>query len=100
MAVVPAHSNCWEQVTAAEVVSNPALSAIRDPKRSVLWFEHDKTDTYLFRTQEGTLGILRIAGLSDDRRTVLIRYRLVSREPHTTPVALPSQTDTTLTPTP
>ena len=39
---------------------------------------HDHPDTYMFRTGEGTLGMLRIVGLSPRGQGMKIRYKLIN----------------------
>ena len=77
MAVVPVNSQRWEQATPAEIIADPELARIRDPKRPFIFPARDKSDTYLFRTAEGTPGILQVVGLTPNNRNVKIRYKLV-----------------------
>ena len=39
---------------------------------------NDRPNTYIFRTGEGTLGMLRIVGLSQNGQGVTIRYKLIA----------------------
>lgn len=77
MAVVPVDPRCWVEATGADVAGDPELGRIHEPKRTSLTLSPNKTDTYMFRTQEGTPGLLRVLGTSDDRRAARICYKLV-----------------------
>jgi hypothetical protein len=77
MSVIAVEGTQWEKATEEELIRNPALSAVRHSPRRLLVLGHNRPDTYLFRTGEGTLGMLRIVGLSQDGRGVNILYKLV-----------------------
>jgi hypothetical protein len=79
MTVTAVEGNRWEKATEEELMRNPALSAGRHSPRRLLVLGHNRPDTYMFRTGEGTLGMLRIVGLSEDGRGVKICYKLVNR---------------------
>lgn len=76
LAAVPVERRLWADATPAQVATHPALAQIHDPKRTALSPERDGTDTFLFRTQEGTAGILQIRGVGPDSRSVKLRYKL------------------------
>ena len=78
MTVVPAEGKAWEETTEAELFGNPALSPRTHSPRRLLVMGHDRPDIYLFRTGEGTLGMLQLVGPSQDGQGVNIRYRLVN----------------------
>jgi hypothetical protein len=40
---------------------------------------NNRPDTYIFRTGDGTLGMLRIVGLSQHSQGVKIRYKLLNQ---------------------
>lgn len=77
MTVVPVERNCWEKTTSEELVANATLSPARHAPRRLLVLGQDRPDTYMFRTGEGTLGMLQIVGLNQDGRGVKIRYKLI-----------------------
>jgi hypothetical protein len=49
------------------------------------WHYEDKADIIEFRTREGNLGILKVAGLTENPRGVKIRYKLVQPTASTAP---------------
>jgi hypothetical protein len=79
MAIVPLSGKCWDKITEDELISNPALAPGRHAPRRLLVLGHNRPDTYLFRTGEGTLGMLQIMGLSQHGQGVKIRYKLIER---------------------
>ena len=78
MNCVPVAGRRWEQITEEELLNNPALAPGRHFPRRLLLQGGDHPDTYLFRTGEGALGMLRIAGLGDRGRGVRICYKLIN----------------------
>jgi hypothetical protein len=77
MSVVAVTGKCWEGATEEELRGNPALAPKRHSPRRLLVLGQNRPDTYIFRTGEGTLGILQIVGLSSDGQGVKIRYKLI-----------------------
>jgi hypothetical protein len=77
MTVVPLDTKCWEESAAEAVCGIPRSAADRHSPRRLLFLASGQPDTYVFQTDQGTLGILRLVGLSDDRHGVKIRYKLV-----------------------
>ncbi|HWX19691.1 MAG TPA: hypothetical protein VN578_07270 [Candidatus Binatia bacterium] len=78
MIIVPVEAKCWEETTEQELLDNPALAPVRHSPRRLLVLRNDQPDTYIFRTGEGTLGMLRLVGLSEHGRGVKIRYKLIN----------------------
>jgi hypothetical protein len=78
MNIVAVDGKCWEKNTEKELLANPTLAPRTHSPRRLLVLGDNRPDTYLFRTGEGTLGMLRIVGLSEDGRGVKICYKLVS----------------------
>jgi hypothetical protein len=78
MIIVAAEGKCWEDTTEEELLANPALAPKGHSPRKLLILGNNRPDTYLFRTAEGNLGVLRIDGLSENGRGVKIRYKLIS----------------------
>jgi hypothetical protein len=78
MTLVAVEGKRWEETTEEELLGNPALGPGRHSPRRLLVLGHNRPDTYMFRTGEGTLGMLRIVGLSQHGRGVKIRYKLVN----------------------
>src|ERR1043166_1942984 len=77
MTIVAVEGRCWEETTEEELLGNPALAPGQHSPRKLLVLGRDP-DTYVFRTREGTLGMLRIVGLSQHGRGVNIRYKLIN----------------------
>jgi len=77
MAVVPAASNSWDVVTPQQVVTNWGLGQQEPNKITPISTVTEKTDTFLFRTREGGLGVLQILGRATSPTAVKIRYRLL-----------------------
>ena len=78
MAIVPVEEKCWE-AKEEELADDPALAPGRHSPRRLLLLGPNRPNTYLFRTAEGTLGMLRTVGLSEDGWGVKIRYRLIKQ---------------------
>ena len=78
MTIVAVDRKCWEETTEEELRGNPALAPGQHSPRKLLVLGLDRPDTYMFRTGEGTLGMLRIVGLSHPRRGVTICYKLIN----------------------
>jgi hypothetical protein len=79
MIVKPVEGKCWEETTEQELLGNPALAPVSHAPRRLLVVGDNLPDTYVFRTGEGTVGMLRIVGLSEHRPGVKIRYKLINR---------------------
>ena len=77
MTLVAVEGKCWEETTEEELLGNPALAPGQHSPRKLLVLGRDP-DTYVFRTGEGTLGMLRIVGLSQHGRGVNICYKLIN----------------------
>src|ERR1051326_4342715 len=85
MTVVAVESKCWEQTTAEELLGNPALAPRQHSPRRLLVLGENQPDTYIFRTGDGTLGMLQLVGVT--QQGVKIRYKLINpvgsgSEPH------------------
>ena len=78
MTIVAVDGKCWEETTEEELLGNPALAIGRHSPRRLLVLGHNRPGTYMFRTGEGTLGMLRIVGVSPRGRGVNIRYKLIN----------------------
>jgi hypothetical protein len=78
MNIVAVDCKCWEKTTEKELLANPVLARRSHSPRKLLVLGENRPDTYLFRTGEGTLGMLRILGLSQDRRGVKVSYKLIT----------------------
>ena len=78
MTVVGVERKCWDESTSGELLENPELSPKRHSPRRLLVLGNGETNTYMFRTGDGTLGMLRIIGLSRDGRGVQICYKLIN----------------------
>jgi hypothetical protein len=78
MTIVPVDRKCWEQTTEQEIINNPALASVPHSPRRLLVAGNKQGDTYIFRTAEGTLGMMRIVGWSQADRGVKINYKLIN----------------------
>jgi hypothetical protein len=78
MTIVPVTAKCWETTTEQELLDNPALAPVPHSPRRLLVVGNDGPDTYIFRTGEGTLGMLQLVGVSEHKRGVKIRYKLIN----------------------
>jgi hypothetical protein len=78
MNVIPVEGTCWEKTTEQELLGNPALAPGRHAPRRLLVLGDNRPDTYIFRTGEGTVGMLRIIGLWEHGQGVKIRYKLIN----------------------
>lgn len=78
MAIVPVATKCWETTAEQELLHNPALTpGSHSPRRLLVWGS-GRPDTYVFRTGEGTLGMLQLLGSDEHGRGVKIRYKLIN----------------------
>jgi hypothetical protein len=77
MTVVPVAAGCWEEAAAKVIPAIPALEPGAHSPSRLLLLRPGRPETYAFRTDEGTLGMLRLVGLGDDGRAVKIRYKLL-----------------------
>jgi hypothetical protein len=77
MTIVAVEGKCWEETKAEQLFGDPALAPRGHSPRRLLVLGDNRPDTYMFRTGEGTLGMLRIVGLSEDQTGVKIRYKLI-----------------------
>ena len=78
MAIIPIEGKCWQETTEEELLGNPALAPGAHSPRRLLVLGHNRPDTYMFRTAEGTVGMLRIIGLGQHEPGVTIRYKLIN----------------------
>jgi len=78
MTIVAVDAKRWKEATEQELIDNPVLAPLLHSPRRMLVLGQGRPDTYLFRTGEGTLGMLKIVGLSEDGRGVKICYKLIS----------------------
>lgn len=78
MTVVPVESKSWEKSTEEQLLATPALASVSHAPRRLLVLGDDRPDTYIVRTGDGTVGMLRIVGLNQDGKGVKIRYKLIN----------------------
>jgi len=79
MRIAAVEAKYWEKSTADEVLEEAALAGRGHSPRRQLVLGHKRPDTYVFRTAEGTAGMLRLVGLSEGGRGVKIRYKLINQ---------------------
>jgi hypothetical protein len=78
LTTIAVEGKCWKETTEEDILSDPALAPRMHSPRRQLVLGQNRPDTYIFRTDEGTLGILQIIGLTEDRSGVKIRYKLIN----------------------
>ncbi len=78
LAFTPADAKLWDQAPPGDVISHPALRSTRPSLRGAFSPKLDQTDTYLFQTEEGTMGILRVLELNRASRELRIQYKLAT----------------------
>lgn len=78
MTIVSVATKCWETTTEQELIDNPALASVTHCPRRLLVLGNGRPDTYIFRTGEGTLGMLQLLGSDEHGRGVKIRYKLIN----------------------
>jgi len=78
MTTIAVEGKCWNETTEEDLLANPALAPKLHSPRRQLVLGSNSPDTYIFRTGQGTLGILRIMGVTEDRQGVRIRYKLLA----------------------
>ncbi len=76
LAVVPVDARLWDEATPDKLASHPALRSARNVTRGSFSSERDQTDTYLFRAEEGSIGILRVLELNRASQELKIQYKL------------------------
>ena len=76
LALTPVDGQLWEQATPDDVASHPTLRLIRPLSQYVISPADGQTDTYLFRTREGTFGILRLLEFNEASRQLRMQYKL------------------------
>jgi hypothetical protein len=73
MTIVPVATKYWETTTEHELLDHPALAPVPHSPRRLLVLGNGRPDTYIFRTGEGTLGMLRLVGPGEHGHGVKIR---------------------------
>ena len=77
MTVAPVETRCWNESAPGYFRGLPGLAPGQHSPRRLLLLGPGHAETYVFRTDQGTLGILRLVGLSGDKQLVKIRYKLL-----------------------
>jgi hypothetical protein len=78
MTIVPVAAKCWGTTTEQDLLDNPSLAPVPHSPRRLLVVGNGRPDTFIFRTGEGTLGMLQLVGLSEHGGGVKIRYKLIN----------------------
>ena len=78
MTVVPVERRLWDNTTERDLIENPALAPALHSPRRLLVLGPGRPHTYLLRTGEGTLGMLRIVGAEQHGKGVKVQYKLVN----------------------
>ncbi len=76
LAVTPVEAKLWDQATPDNLRSHPGLRSAPTAPRRLVSPARDQTDTYLFRTEEGSIGILRVLELNCASQELKIQYKL------------------------
>jgi hypothetical protein len=77
MTALPVETRCWGQAAGSDIPGIPVPEPGQHSPSRLLVVRPGCPETYVFRTDEGTLGMLRLVGLSEDQRAVKIRYKLL-----------------------
>lgn len=77
MTIVGVERKCWDESTTQELSNNPNLWQKGHSPRRLLLLGNNEVNTYMFRTGDGTFGMLRIIGLSGNGQGVKICYKLI-----------------------
>jgi hypothetical protein len=77
MVVLPVASNSWQEVASESLWTNQNLRTLEPGKITGVAPVEAKTDTWIFRTREDSLGVLQLLGTNASPTGVRIRYRLV-----------------------
>jgi hypothetical protein len=80
LASAPVDGRLWEQATPEDIISHPALRSSRPLPQFFISPADDQTHTYLFRTQQGSFGILRVLEFNPVSRQLRIQYKLARQE--------------------
>jgi hypothetical protein len=83
MTVVPLETRCWEETAAGDIPGIQVLAPGRHSPRRLLLLGPGRAESYMFRTDDGTLGMLRLVGLRGDKKLVRIRYKLLQAQGET-----------------
>jgi hypothetical protein len=76
LAVAPVDARLWDQALPDDIISHPALRSAPHSPRGSFSPARDQTNTYLFRAEEGTVGILRVLELNRASQELRIQYKL------------------------
>jgi len=80
MAVAQVDGKLWQQASLEEIASHPALQSMARPYGRALLFKDRAEGTYLFRTKDGTSGILQVQRTEDSLPELRIRWKLASNK--------------------
>lgn len=80
---IPVADQWWEQATAEEILAQPAIHANPHPGRQSWQLNGRQTNTFVFRTEADTCGIVRLPEFNPTAPEFRIRYKLVA--PHMSP---------------
>jgi hypothetical protein len=76
MAIAPVEGKLWEQATPEDIISHSGLRAIRQFRHIPISPTDHQIDTYFIRTEEGTIGILRVLDFNPASRQLRMQYKL------------------------
>jgi len=77
---VPVRGEAWSMLPIRQITTYPALDGDTPQGRQIAWPDRDRTDTYLFRTGQGTRGIIRLMAFEGSQTQLLIRYKRAPAE--------------------
>ena len=75
---IPVADQWWEQATAEAILAQPAIHAPPHPGRQSWQLNGSRTNTFVFRTEAGTCGIVRLPEFNPTAPVFTIRYKLVA----------------------
>jgi len=78
LVMAPVDGKMWQKATPEDILSHPGFRAVPQRRYEAISPAEDQTDTYLFRTEEGTVGILRLLEVNPSLRQLKIQYKLAA----------------------
>ncbi|MGD0253620.1 MAG: hypothetical protein ABSC01_13095, partial [Verrucomicrobiota bacterium] len=97
-AIFPAVNRNWDEITVNSIVEHFYNAQIMSIDRYPAAYNTPLASIWIFRTSNGSMGIIQILGFTNNPRGVKIRYKLVENEPNST--ALSSGSTITSVPIP
>ena len=83
-AIFPAVNRNWDEITVNSIVEHFYNAQIMSIDRYPAAYNTPLASIWIFRTSNGSMGIIQILGFTNNPRGVKIRYKLVENEPNST----------------